>query len=109
MCAAVSSMDDILRNVNVYQHVICPSLSQITTRGLFVTIDSTEEGLEVSTTETIVIDTSKDFPYEREFDELKQTWEHVKVLHSTKSKVDVVTQERGDSVWMLVDDWNTLI
>ena len=93
MCSAAPSMDtgfeNMLRSVEVHKDVTSAlRLAEITTRGLFVSMDSTEEGLEASANEAFGIDTFESFPHKREFGKLMQAWELAKVQNSRKAEVD---------------------
>ena len=69
------AFENLLRSVNVHEDVImAPRIAEVTSRGLFVSIISTEEEVASSAKDAFGIDPSVGFAHKRELGKHQQAW-----------------------------------
>ena len=102
------AFENLLRSVTVHEAVImAPRIAEVTSRGLFVSIISTEEVVPSSAKDAFGIDPSVGFAHKRELGKHQQAWSLAKVQTDVKLTVDAVLQAHGEPVAMLTGEWNT--
>ena len=115
------SLEALLREV-----IVAFRVQEITDRGLFVALGTSEECLRKTAEESFGVDTTKGFIHKRELAKIVKAWETskvqnetkvrivkawetAKVQNETKVRVDAVARAHGEPVTMLHPDWVSLM
>ena len=104
------SLEALLREVNCHEEVIMAfRVQEIVDRGLFVALDSSEEGIRKTAQEAFGIDPEKGFAHKRELAKVVKAWSTARVQNEAKTKVDATARAHGEAVSMLNSDWTSLM
>ena len=104
------SLEALLREVNLNEELIMAfRVQEIHDRGLFVALDTSEEGLRKTAEEAFGVDPAKGFIHKRELAKIVKAWQTAKVQNETKVRVDAVARAHGEPVTMLHPDWVSLM
>ena len=103
------SQEALLREVNLNEELIMAfRVQEIHDRGLFVALDTSEEGLRKTAEQAFGVDPSKGFVHKRELANIVKARQTAKVQNETKVRVDAVVRAHGEPVTMLHPDWLAL-
>ena len=104
------ALEGLLRSQNLHEEVITAfRCNEIVSRAVFVSLDTSIEGL-TKTAETFGIKVSSgEFIHKREMAKLIAAWQQGKVDQDTKQKVDAVCKAHGEPISMLPEDYESLL
>ena len=104
------AFENLLRTATVHEDVLkALRMEEILDREMFVSLDTTEEGLAKSATDAFGVDPEINFDHKKDLAKLKRVWNQAKLQADAKQKVDAVARAHGEPITMLTCDWTSLM
>ena len=82
-------------------------MGEILDRAMFVSLDTTEEGLAKSAKDASGVDPEISFAHKKELAKLKKVWNQAKQQSDAKQKLHAVARAHGEPISMLTCDWTS--
>ena len=99
------AFENLLRSASLHEDVInALRKEEILDREMFVSLDSTEDGLAASAKDAFGVDPDVTFAHKKELAKLKKVWNQAKLQAEAKQEVDAVARAHGELVTMSTCD-----